>query len=427
VNVPRWDFDVPPREEPPSTARAISRAPSERYARLAVVPHSIPNLREANRNELLVDVAIALAAFAASLVLLAVGENEDGGSGVDALGVVLTSGASLPLVARRRAPLAVFVVTALASTALYGFAQPAGPPIGPTLAIYFLAAGGEDTRPRRPLTLGIVAMMLAAHATAGGLARDVFPGTELGFGVLVWGGAWLAGDRTRLRRERLAELEERAERAEREAERERRLAAAEERGRIARDLHDSAGHAINVILVHAGMGRLQSERDPERAGEAFETIEEVARETVGEIDQMVRVLREDAAVPENTGEVEPPPGLAALEGLVARHRAAGLRVTTTLRGEQRTLPPAVDRAAYRILQEALTNAARHGDGSAEVGLTFDDSAVEIAVTNPLAADRAAGGGHGIVGMRERAALLGGTLVADARDARFELRARLPLT
>jgi signal transduction histidine kinase len=378
------------------------------------------------RNELLLDAAIAVAVFAASLGLLAV-RGSDGGN-VDALGVLLTAFASLPVVARRSAPLAVFVVTAVGSTLLYGIAEPAGPPIGPTLALYWLAARGDESRQRSRRNLAIVVLLLAAHVTAGGLARGAFPDTEIVFGVLVWGGAWLAGDRTRLRRERIAELEERALRAEREAERERRLAAAEERGRIARDLHDSAGHAINTILVHAGLGRLQAERDPETTREAFQTIEELARETVGEIDQMVRVLREDGSSSDGTGEVEPPPGLAALDGLVERHTAAGLRVTTTMRGERRPLSPGVDRGAYRILQEALTNAARHGDGSAQVDVRFGGSALEVTVVNPLSLDRASrwtGGGHGIVGMRERAALLGGSLDAGARDGRFELHARLP--
>jgi signal transduction histidine kinase len=250
------------------------------------------------------------------------------------------------------------------------------------------------------------------------------------FGVLLWTGAWLAGDRTRLRRERMAELEERALRAEREAQRERRLAAAEERGRIARDLHDSAGHAMNVILVHAGLGRLKTADDPERAREAFATIEEVARESVGEIDQMVRVLREHAALPLGGDEVEPPPGLAAFDGLVERHRTAGLRVTTEVRGDRRPLPPGVDRGAYRILQEALTNAARHGDGSAQVELAYRADALEVSVANPLRRDRenhASGGGHGVIGMQERAALLGGSLDAAPRNGRFHLRARLPFT
>jgi signal transduction histidine kinase len=372
------------------------------------------------RRELRLDAAIAVVVFAASLGLLAGGES-DAGDQIDALEVLATALASLPLAARRFAPLAVFVVTALGSSAVFALAEPLGPPLGPTLAIFWLATAGDGSRATTRLTLALVAALLAVHVVAGGIL-----GAEILFGVLVWGGAWLAGDRARLRRERLAELEERALRAEREAERERRLAAAEERGRIARDLHDSAGHAINVILVQAGMGRLQSGRDPERTRQAFETIEEVARETVGEIDQMVRVLRDDTSSP---GEVEPPPGLAALEGLVERHRAAGLGVTTTFRGDRRPLPSGVDRAAYRILQEALTNAARHGDGEAEVEVAFGEGALEVSVANPVdpdRPDRGESGGHGLVGMRERAALLGGTVEAGASDGRFEVSARLPL-
>ena len=367
------------------------------------------------------DIALAVAAFAASVALLLVGEEEAGSGGPSALDVAIVALTSLPLVAWRRAPLAVFVVTAIASSVSFATAEPVGPPVGPTIAVYLLAFSGDGSRERTQLTLAVVAAMLAVHVVAGGIL-----GAEILFGITVWGGAWLAGDRTRLRRERMAELEERALRAEREAERERRLAAAEERGRIARDLHDSAGHAINVILVHAGMGRLQTERDPERAREAFATIEEVARETVGEIDQMVRVLREDASL---NGEVEPPAGLASLEGLVERHRATGLDVTSSVYGEQRPLPAAVDRGAYRILQEALTNAARHGNGNARVQIDFGERELGVFVENVLVPGRAVrseSGGHGLVGMRERAALLGGSLEAGPREGRFEVRARLPI-
>jgi signal transduction histidine kinase len=392
----------------------------ERYARLEMAAKS--------RTDRLIDTALAVAVFAASLGLLAAGRGLEGGGDVDALGVLLTALASLPLVAWRRAPLSVFVITAVASTVLRGFWEPGGPPLGPIVALYLVALAGDGSRARTRLTLVVAGILLVAHLTATGLAENRFPDVEILFGVLTFGGAWLAGDRTRLRRERMSELEERAVRAERDAERERLLAAAEERGRIARDLHDSAGHAINVILVHAGMGRLQTERDPERAREAFETIEQVARETVGEIDQMVGALREDASVPDGTREVEPPPGLAALDGLVQRHRASGLRVTTTISGDRRPLPAGVDRGAYRILQEALTNAARHGDGSAAVELAFGPGLLEVTVANPISADetaRATGGGHGVVGMRERAALLGGSLDVGARNGSFELHARLP--
>jgi signal transduction histidine kinase len=379
-----------------------------------------------NRNDLVIDAAIALALLAGSIALLLVGNNEHGGGDVGVGAVVLTALTALPLVWVRRAPLAVFVLTGLASILLHLVADPVGPPLGPTLALYWVAAQGTPSRSRMALAVGLVVAVFTGHVAASGEFLD----TGMLFGVLLWTGAWLAGDRARLRRERMAELEERALRAEREAERERRLAAAEERGRIARDLHDSAGHAMNVILVHAGLGRLKTADDPESAREAFATIEDVARESVGEIDQMVRVLREHAALPPGGHEVEPPPGLAAVDGLVERHRAAGLEVTTEVSGQRRPLPPGVDRGAYRILQEALTNAARHGDGSARVELAYRADALELSVANPLPrgrANNASGGGHGVIGMRERAALLGGSLEAGPRDGGFQLKARLPFS
>ena len=371
----------------------------------------------------MVDAAIAVLVFALSLGLLSAGDTDlgDYAGDVTALGVALTALASLPLVARRIAPLPRVRAhrrrrRRAAAGRRAGRAAARRRPSPST-------ASPPPTRgaATRACVIPVVALVFAAHIAATGLAMDQFPGPEILLGALVWGGAWLAGERTRTRVERIAELEERAARAERDAERERRLAAAEERMRIARDLHDSAGHALGVILVHAGDGRLRAERDPGGARSAFETIEEVARQTVGEIDQLVRVLREDG-----DGGVEPPPGVAALDGLVARHRDAGLDVTATVNGARRPLPPAVDQGAYRIVQEALTNAARHGDGHAAVDVTFGDGALELAVANPLGRDTGAhGAGHGIVGMRERAALLGGSLRADAADGRFEVRAWLP--
>ncbi|HEX6116422.1 MAG TPA: histidine kinase [Solirubrobacterales bacterium] len=375
----------------------------------------------------LTDTALAIAVFAASVVLrAAIAAAQENVEGLDAVTVSLLAVASLPLVFRRSAPLAVFVTSALASIALSGIAGPAGPPLAATFALYFAAAASDGSRSRNWLVLVLVGVMLAAHATASGLERGAFPGTELIFGTLLWGGAWLAGERTRLGHERIAALEERAERAERDAERERRLAAAEERTRIARDLHDSAGHAINVILVHAGLGRMRSESDPAGARGEFETIEQVARETVGEIDQLVGIMRENGGA---SGEVEPPPGLAALDALADRHRAAGLDVAVSRSGERSPPPAAVDHGAYRILQEALTNAARHGDGSARVVVARDAGRLELTVSNPLPAGAEAartGGGHGIVGMRERASLLGGELEAGAVGRRFVVRAWLPV-
>jgi signal transduction histidine kinase len=373
------------------------------------------------------DAGIAIVVLVLSLALLgARGDSEPGTRELDVLGVLLAALASLPLVARRRAPLAVFALTAAASAVLNGLEYPPGPPLGPTVAVYFLALSPERTRAPKWLTPLVVVGLYAIHAGVTGLAEDEFPTVPLLFGAVVWGGAWVLGDRIRLRRARIVELEERALHAEREAERERRLAAAEERTRIARDLHDSAGHAINVILVQAGAARLLQEADPARSRAALETIEEVARETLGEIDALVTALREDDLRGDTGGPVEPPPGLAALETLAERHRSAGLSVDVRERGSRRPLSPALDQAAYRILQEALTNAARHGDGSAEIEISFGPSSLELSVSNPTAPERARGGpGHGLVGMRERAVLLGGSLDTEATDGTFRVRARLP--
>jgi signal transduction histidine kinase len=374
-----------------------------------------------SRKKVAFDVALALAAFAATLAVLGHGSSRR----LDALGVVLAACATWPLVARRRWPLPVLVATTAASATLNGLDYALGPPFGPTLALVFVAAD-DRARARIRTTAATIIALLALHLGATGIAQGGFPLTPLLFAILVWGTAWVVGDQIRQRRLRLRRLEERALRAERERERERQLAVAEERMRIARDLHDSAGHAINVILVQAGAARLLGKRDPEGAEAAVETIEEVARETLGEIDQLVGVLREDGSAEARDGDVEPPLGLAALEALAERHRSAGLAVSVRESGKPRPLPPQVDRAAYRILQEALTNTARHGEGVAEIDLDFGTTELELIVRNPIApGSTPAGGGHGIVGMRERAALLGGTLEADASNGFFRIHACLP--
>jgi signal transduction histidine kinase len=375
-------------------------------------------MRALRHRQLVVDAALAAAVFAFSLAAMSRADRFEGSRDLDALAVVLAALASWPLTARRIATFPVFAVTTAATAAIYGLGYGLGPPVGFALALYTFAEHRDETpaRLRRIALAASIVALLGPHLVRGDFAPQLL------LGSVIWAAAWFAGDRARLRRERLAELEERAVRAEREAERERRLAAAEERMRIARDLHDSAGHAINVILVQAGAARLLHEQDPERSRAALETIEDVARGTLGEIDQLVRALRENGS----GAGVEPPPGLAALDTLLERFRATGLAVNMTVDGERRPLPPAVDQAAYRIVQEALTNASRHGNGDVEVGLVFEPAAVELSVTNTSANGvLAPDDGHGIIGMRERASLLGGTLEAGARDGRFRVQARLP--
>jgi signal transduction histidine kinase len=382
-------------------------------------------MRAAQRRQLLVDAGIAAAVFAFSLGAMSQGAFDSTDRDLDLLGGALAALASWPLAARRLAPLSVLAVATAATSALYGLRYGLGPPVGFAVALYSVAENRDETRQRnwRIALAASLVVLLGPH-----LVRDGFA-PELLLGSAVWAAAWFAGDRARLRRERLTELEERALRAEREAERERRLAAAEERTRIARDLHDSAGHAINVILVQAGAARVLQERDPQAVRDALETIEDVARETIGEIDQLVRVLRDDAIQRDASGAVEPPTGMAALETLAARHRDAGLDLSVSVHGAPRSLARGVDQAAYRILQEALTNAARHGRGGADLDIAFGRSALEITVANRSSPEAGARNGerrgHGLSGMRERAALLGGSLETGQSNGLFRVRARLP--
>jgi signal transduction histidine kinase len=377
------------------------------------------------RLEGVLDVAIAAAAFAGSLALLARGGFGFGGAepgDLDWLGGLLVAASTLPLAAWRRAPGTVFVLTASAGVLLGAFDYPIGLPLGPTVALYLFAASRDEqdpwTREKTATVVGLFLAYLGATALGGG----GFPGSELFHTGLAWAVAWFAGERTRLRRAHITELKARAVRAEREADRERRLAVADERARIARDLHDAAGHAINVIAVRAGAARMRHE--PERSQAALEAIETLARKTVAEIDQIVGTLRDQGSA---NGAVAAPTGLASVETLVTRHAATGLDVHVTRRGQPRQLENAVDQAAYRILQEALTNAARHGTGAADVKLTFNTTALELTITNPASDDGAGrpNGGHGLVGMRERATLLGGTLETERANQAFRVRARIP--
>jgi len=391
----------------------------------AAISHRLVAARP--RSGALVDVAVAVAALAGSLALLSHGgfgfpASERGSGELDWTSGLLTACSSVPLVAWRHAPRTVFVLTASASILVAGLGYPIGLPLGPTAALYLLAASRDEGDPWTRRSTATVVALFISYLGATALGNGGFPASELLHMGLAWAAAWFAGERTRLRREHMAELSERALRAERAAEGERRLAAAEERARIARDLHDAAGHAINVIAVRAGAARIR--QDPERSQAALEAIEELARKMVDEIDEIVGNLRDHGSA---NGAVDAPPGLASLDTLIARHVAAGLDLSVTSEGKPRQLDSAVDQAAFRILQEALTNAARHGTGAGRVELAFGTAALDLTITNPAPGDsaRRSNGGHGLIGMRERATLLGGSLDAQRANGRFRIRAHLP--
>jgi signal transduction histidine kinase len=362
------------------------------------------------------DVALTAAVFGFSVAQMATeawGSKADSARGADWVGVAVCLLAALPLLARHRAPRAALLAVLGGTVALVALDYAVLTAPAPAIVLATLA--GRD---RGQDALWILIACAAAFAAFVAVAWARFE-PELGdytITALLWAGGWIVSDRRRLARQRAAQERERIAR-------EQRLAVAEERTRIARELHDSAGHAINSILIQAGAARLVQDSQPERSREAIATIESIARESIQDIDAILGGLRDG-----EPADLEPLPGIDRIAALIERHRAAGLdfslhdRTSADLR-----LPPAVDRAAYRIAQEAMTNAARHGTGAAELTLECRDGVLTLSVANPVAegATTRTTGGHGLTGMRERAALLGGTLDARRVGDRFELRARLP--
>lgn len=330
----------------------------------------------------LLDAAVTMLAFVGTLMQFSRGGMTPAGhqlTDLDPPGILLVACSTLPILGWRRFPRGVFVVTSVASVLVAGLGYPIDLLLGPTAALYLLAGSrGEHHRWTRRTSATVVGLFIA-YLVAAAIAHGSFPGVELLHSGLAWAGAWFAGERTRLRRDQLVEFKEQAMRAEREAERERLLAVAEERARIARDLHDTAGHAINVIAVRAGAARLRHHQDSGRSLLALREVEDLARQTAEEIDHIVATLREKGT---NGDLVEPPHGLASLRTLIEQRAGTGLQVTLETAGAARRLPVAADQAAYRILQEALTNAARHGAGTVKVRLSFDDQGLGLTVANP---------------------------------------------
>jgi signal transduction histidine kinase len=341
------------------------------------------------------------------------GEYEHEATEPDGLGFALVLLTVLPLFWRRRAPFLVLLATLAPSLALAALGYGVHAHVAPAVALYTFAA--QPARGRIWPVAAVAAVAYAALVVTEAITVP-FSLEDYIIPAFIWGGAWLAGDRRRVALLRAADERERQRSAQ-------ELAVAEERARIARELHDSAGHAINTILVQAGAARVLHERDPGRSRAAIETIEEVARETLEDIDRIVGLLREESETAR-----APLPGVEQIQALAERMRAGGVPVELSDDGDfRRPLPRAVDQAAYRIAQESLTNAARHGAGTVELAVRRGPDALELTVVNPVAAGavRRPGGGRGIPGMRERAKLLGGSLEAGRDGARFRVHARLP--
>jgi signal transduction histidine kinase len=243
-----------------------------------------------------------------------------------------------------------------------------------------------------------------------------------------WFIPWLAGRTMRNHTMLARELAEKAERAEHAREEEERRAIALERSRIARELHDVLAHNLSVMVVQASAARRIIDRNPEQAVEAAALIEHTGREALAEIRHLFGAVRRGEGE-----DLSGPPSIVRIDELARRARAAGLKVELRIRGEAVPLPPGIDLTAYRIVQEALTNALKHaGSGRASVTVAYEPNEVVLTVEDDGEGPRdgyelsEAGGGHGLVGMRERAALYGGLVQAGRRrGGGFAVRARLP--
>ena len=211
----------------------------------------------------------------------------------------------------------------------------------------------------------------------------------------------------------------------REREAEARAAVAEERARIARELHDVVGHSVSVMTVQASAVRRRLNPEQEQEREALEIVEQTGREALAEMRRLVGVLRR----PEEAPALAPQPSLQHLDRLVAQARESGLPVGLRIEGEPTQLPPGLDLTAYRLVQEGLTNAIKHARASkADVVVRYEDGTVEVSVTDDgSGGGDGGGGGHGLVGMRERVTVYGGELEAGPRpEGGYSLRARLPV-
>lgn len=358
------------------------------------------------------DLALALATGFSWWILL----RHTGEAGAARIAVVAVTVAAVG--SWRLSPPGALVLALAASVVLVVQGATTWPPIGPVVLAYLLAASDDqaDRTVRRSSVL--VAAVTAAYL----LAMSVAPSPDLSVAMhalLAFGVAWFAGERTRLRYQQVAALHERFHQGAQTAEQEKRIAVVEERNRIARDLHDSAGHALNVIAVRAGAAQLAA--DGARALDALADIAELARRTAADVDHTVGRLRDSEEISRL------PIGLASADTLIQEHRDAGLGITTTGDSMTPRLGVVADQAAYRFLQEALTNAARHGAGTATVTFSTALARLSITVTNPVLADDLPpkSTGHGLIGMRERATTLGGTVTISRPPRTFQVRLDLP--
>ena len=368
---------------------------------------------------------LLLAAGLTALSVLSAHGDAARGAHVPALTYPLMLGFLPAIALRRRWPGTTFTLMALAQAGLVVLrAQPSANVLAWLVAPYSAAA--YCTRRVQLIIAASAAFALVLLGLPLGHAwAQRGEAIEL---IVIAAGAWIAGTVVRSRRAAADEMLQRARRLEYEREEHAQQVIAQERLRIARELHDIVAHKLSIVVVHAQAA--QRVADPARATELMATVEETGRGALEEMRRLLGVLRPASDEPD-TSPAQPQPGLAVLDSLVDEVRAAGLPVTMTLSGQPVPLPDALDLSAYRIVQEALTNVLKHaGPARASVHVQYAEDRIEVTVADDGNGAPAAvpGSGHGLTGMRERAKLLGGALEAGPRPGGgFRVRATLPIS
>jgi signal transduction histidine kinase len=330
----------------------------------------------------------------------------------------------LPLIRRRR-PLATIYAWALLAVVMALELQSPSDLIVPFVGLFIFPYNAGLRVPGARSLLAVPPIWITMSAAA--LSRDPFVWGDIFFPSLFGTLFWVIGRASASRVRLTAELHEAAVRADEQREVESTRAVADERRRIAREMHDVVAHSVSMMVIQAGGARRILDRDPARAAEAATLIESAGREALAEMRHLLGLLHSD----DDAAEYAPQPTLARLDVLVERARAAGLPVQLEVVGERPELTAGLDLAAYRVLQEALTNVIKHGGCAAtDVRVHYRADAVEVLVSDQGdgAVDaRMAGSGQGLVGMRERVRMYGGELHAGPRSGGgFEVAVRLPL-
>jgi signal transduction histidine kinase len=340
---------------------------------------------------------------------------------------------SLPLGVRRRRPFGVLcvVIGAIAIESLIvGKSPEGGEVLFPALIVFYtVAAHCELRRAVAGFAIGMVGatVQVVKDPTVLSLADIVI--ADAVFYLFLGGAAWLLGRYARARRLEAADSTSRADRLEREQEQRERAAVSAERTRIARELHDVIAHSVSLMGVQAGAAEKVLEQDPALAREALRSIQVTARESVGELGHLLSFLRAD----DGPATLAPQPGIDAIGTLVEQARSAGLAVDLVIDPGSSQVPRGIELSAYRVVQEALTNIRKHAPGArARVEISHHGRGLDVVVENEPAtvngsASKPLGTGSGIVGMRERVTLYGGSLDAGrSRDGGFVVRAHIPV-